>query len=224
MAELNAAEQKNLAIRRRMKSADALKAWKKAVFDLTGDKLLVLALSQKADKVARTAVRSGLTAAVSKFAVGIRQQIPGPLKAAKKLVGSGMAKARAKRQGAKAGFAVGRTSKVTPGRSGRNVTATGKLKGVGLSANNIQWAVLGTQRRTVKKTRMYVGGKLQDVTNWNTGKMPAIFYLAVQHGVQAKKNEAIKAMEKKIWEHLGKGMTLAAMGSRAKKTLAKMVQ
>ena len=225
MAEMNAAERKNAAIKRsRMKSSEALKLWKKAVFDLTGDKLLVIALSSKADKIARDAVRSGLAAAVSKFAVGIRQQIPSPMKAAKKLVGSGVSKAKSKRQGAKAGFSVGRTSKVVLGRSGRNVTATGKLKGVGLSANNIHWAVLGTKQRTVKKTRMYVGGQLQDVTNWNTGKVPAIFYLAVEHGVKSKKNEAIKAMEKKIWDKLGKRLTLAGMSSAAKRTLAKMVK
>ena len=222
---MSAAEAKNAAIRRsRMNSSEALKLWKKAVFDLTGDNLLVIALSQKADKVARTAVRSGLSAAVSKFAVGIRQQIPSPLKGAKKLVGSGVAKVSSKKQGAKAGFSVGRASSKTAGRSGRSVTAAGKPKGVGLASNNIHWAVLGTEDRVVKKTRMYVGGKLQDVTNWKTGKMPAIFYLAVEHAVKSKKNEAIKAMEKKIWEHLGKGMTIAGMSKSAKKALARLVK
>jgi hypothetical protein len=222
---LSPAEAKNAAINRsRMKSSESMRLWKKAVLDLSGDKLLVIALSEKADKIARDAVRSGLAAAVSKFAIGIRQQIPAPLKGAKKLVGSGVAKQSSKRQGAKAGFAVGRTSKVVVGRSGRNVTKSGKLKGVGLSANNVQWPVLGTKRRTVKKTRMYVGGQLTDVTNWNTGKMPAIFYLAVEHGTKAKKNEAIKAMEKKIWDRLGKKLTLAGMSSSAKRALARLVK
>ncbi len=198
-----------MSLRRREKSARNLQKWKQAVFELSGDAALLHALNQMSDKWARNATRAGLTAAVRKFAIGIRGQIPAPHKNVKKLVGSGMAKAKSKRQGAKAGFSVGPTSKKTAARSGKNVTRSGKLKGVGLSANNIHWAVLGTEQRTVKRTRMYVGNTIQDVTNWNTGKMPAILGMAVEHGVKSKKNAAIKAMWDAIWKQITKDIKKA---------------
>lgn len=204
MAKPSVAEMK---AKRLAKSAAIAAASKKAVMDMTGDKLLKITLANMADKQVKAAVRSGLSACVGEFAKGIRQQIPAPLKSFKKIVGSGVAKQSAKTQGAKAGFSVGRTSKIKANRSGKNVTATGKLKGVGIAARNIHWAALGTKRRTVKKTRMYVGGKLQDVTNWNSGKMPAIVADAVREGVQAKQAAGVAAMEKRVWKRLTADIT-----------------
>lgn len=196
-----------MAKMRSEKSARLARQMKAEVMKLSGDKLLKITLANMADKQVKSAVRSGLSACVGEFAKGIRQQIPSPLKSLKKIVGSGVAKQSAKIQGAKAGFSVGRTSKAKANRSGKNVTATGKLKGVGIAARNIHWAALGTKRRTVKKTRMYVGGKLQDVTNWNTGKMPAIVANAVREGVQAKQSAGVAAMEKRVWKRLTADIT-----------------
>ena len=196
-----------LARMRREKSARLTAASKAAVVQLTGDADLKAALHNLADKQTKSAVRSGLSACVGEFARGIRQQIPSPLKNLKKLVGSGVAKQSAKRQGAKAGFAVARTSKLSSTRSGKNVTKAGKLKGVGIAARNVHWAALGTKQRTVKKTRMYVGSELKDVTNWNTGKMPAIVSRCVANGVTAKTTAGIAAMEKRIWKRLTADIT-----------------
>ena len=194
--------------RMRLEKSARLSAQMKAeVIKLSGDKLLQLTLSNLADKKVKAAVRSGLSACVGEFARGIRQQIPAPLKNLKKLVGSGVAKQSAKRQGAKAGFSVARTSKLGATRSGNNVTKAGKPKGVGIAARNVHWAALGTKRRTVKQTRMYVGRKLQDVTNWNTGQMPPIVVDVVREGVQAKTQAGIAKMEKRVWQRLTKDIT-----------------
>lgn len=191
-----------LARMRREKSARLTAARKTAVLQLIGDEDLKAALNNLADKQTKSAIRSGLSVCVGQFAKGIRQQIPAPLKSLKKLVGSGIAKQKSKRQGAKAGFSVGKTSKRGATRSGKSVTAAGKPKGVGIAARNVHWAALGTKRRTVKKTRMYVGGVLKDVTNWNTGKMPKIVGDAVRNGVLSKTSEGIAAMEKQVWKRL----------------------
>lgn len=197
-----------MAAMRREKSARRTAAFKAAVIQLTGDAQLKEALEKLADKQTRAAVQSGLKACVKEFAVGIKNQIPANLKNFKRLIGSGLTKAKWKKQGAKAGFAVAAASKrVQPKRSGKNVTKAGKVKGVGLGARNIMWAAIGTKDRTVKKTRMYVGSRLQDVTNWKTGKMPAIVGRAVENGVQAKRQAGINAMESATWERLIKDIT-----------------
>jgi len=54
---------------------------------------------------------------------------------------------------------------------------------------------------------MYVGRKLQDVTNWNTGQMPPIVVDAVREGVQAKTQAGIAKMEKRVWQRLTKDIT-----------------
>jgi hypothetical protein len=191
-----------LAAMRRAKSARQTAAFKAAAIELVGDAQLKQALRGLSDKVTKKAVRSGLSASVSVMAKGVRNQIPVKLKTLKKLVGSGVAKQSSKIQGAKVGFSVGRASKAPLGRSMQNVTATGKLKGVGIGPRNIHWAVLGTSRRTVKKTRMYRNGKLVDVSNWNTGAMPPILSDVVRQGVEFKKDEAIKAMEDRLWKKM----------------------
>lgn len=196
-----------MAKMRSEKSARLARQMKAEVMKLSGDKLLKITLANMADKQVKSAVRSGLSACVGEFARGIRQQIPSPLKNLKKLVGSGVAKQSAKIQGAKAGFSVGRTSKLGATRSGKSITKAGKTKGVGIAARNIHWAALGTKRRTVKKTKMFVGGKLQDVTNWNTGEMPPIVADVVRKGVQAKTSAGIDKMEKRVWQRLTKDIT-----------------
>jgi hypothetical protein len=189
-----------LAAMRRAKSAQRTAAFKTAAINLVGDAQLKQALQGLADKVTKTAVQNGLRACVKEFADGIKQQVPTRQKNLKRLIGSGLTKAKYKKQGAKAGFAVaGASKKVDPKRSGKNVTKAGKLKGVGLGARNVMWAALGTKRRTVKKTRMYRGGKLVDVTNWNTGEMPPILGETVRRGVQSKQAAGIKVMEIRIW-------------------------
>jgi hypothetical protein len=191
-----------LAAMRSAKSARLTAGMRQAVMSMTGDKLLQITLSNLTDKQLKPALRSGLSASVSVMAKGVRNQVPVQLKQLKKLVGSGVAKQSSKVQGAKVGFSVGRASKAPLGRSMQNVTATGKLKGVGIGPRNIHWAVLGTSRRTVKKTRMYRGGKLVDVSNWNTGAMPPILSDVVRQGVEFKKDEAIKAMEDRLWKKM----------------------
>jgi hypothetical protein len=189
-----------LAAMRRAKSAQRTAAFKTAAIDLVGDAQLKQALRGLSDKVTKAAVQNGLRACVKEFADGIKQQVPTQYKNLKRLVGSGLTKAKYKKQGAKAGFAVaGASKRVTPKRSGKNVTKAGKLKGVGLGARNIMWAALGTTRRTVKKTRMYRNGKLVDVSGWNTGEMRPIFAETVRRGVQSKRASGVKILEVRIW-------------------------
>ncbi len=197
-----------MARMRREKSARRTAAFKAAVIQLSGDEQLKEALHKLADKQTRAAIQSGLRACVKEFAVGIKHQIPANLKNLKRLVGSGLTKAKYTKQGAKAGFAVAAASKrVQPKRSGKNVTKAGKPKGVGLGARNVMWAAIGTKQRVVKRTRMYVGASLRDVTNWKTGKMPALVGRAVEHGVEAKRQAGVKAMESAVWQRLIKDIT-----------------
>ncbi len=197
-----------MARMRRERSAQRTGLFKTAVLELTGDERLKAALLNLADKRTRAAIQAGLRACVKEFAVGIKHHIPADLKNLQRLVGSGLTKAKARKQGAKAGFSVaGAFKRKQPKRSGKNVTKAGKPKGVGLGARNVMWAAIGTQDRVVKKTRMYVGTSLREVTNWSTGKMPAILGDAVTHGVKAKQRSGVTAMEKAVWKRLIKDIT-----------------
>lgn len=120
------------------------------------DKALANLDTKVARKVTRTAVNAGLTA----MAKGIRTAIsaapisPQLKRALKRAVGKRFNRTRrgSKDMSAKAGFGVGKKRKT------RVAKRSGKTKGgVGLSAANAHWFLLGTKDRTTKTSGRYTG-------------------------------------------------------------------
>lgn len=114
-------------------------------FDDLNRRLLALGDPKKIKKVAKSAVVAGQRVIVK----GIKAKIPGRYKEARKTVGNSFKRLRhgedAGSVSAKAGLAVG---KKMPGREQAEATSAHRRaagrKGVGISARNIHWLVLGT--------------------------------------------------------------------------------
>ena len=130
---------------------------------ITGDRELDRALVQVETEIAVKVVVAGVRAAQAGIAAGIRKAIPSRYKQARKSIGSRFK--RRSGQGiikAKTGAAVGKRRRNTGDRGGR--------PGVGISAANIHWLLMGTAERRHKS------GK-------STGRMPPLG--AVRQGYSA---------------------------------------
>jgi hypothetical protein len=153
---------------------------------LTGLKELDAKLRNLANRELRKIARAGIKAGLREMAKGIRREIPAQYKDAKKAIGVNARKARvgdAKGQyQAKVGAGVGKKAKAPAERSG---------SGVGLSAANIHWAILGTGERHTQ-------------TGASTGAMPAILGGIVQRGVATSEAAAIAAVQSKMAAQLAK--------------------
>jgi hypothetical protein len=129
--------------------------------------------------IANRCARAGLTKGARLAAKLIKKQVPGSQKHIRKSIGSSVKKQKGgPNRGftqAKAGAAVGRASKET-GKAAR-----GKRGGVGISAQNIHWYIMGTAERTVKKTGQ------------RSGRMPA--NPIVQKAMASGKTQVIEAIK-----------------------------
>lgn len=129
--------------------------------------------------VANRCARAGLTKGARLAAKKIKAEVPSKDKHLRKAIGSSVKKQKGgPNRGytqAKAGAAVGRASKATEKK------ARGNRGGVGISAENIHWYILGTQERTVKKTGQ------------RSGKMPA--NPIVQRAMASGKSQVIEAIK-----------------------------
>lgn len=97
--------------------------------------------------------RSAQRTAMSVVAKEIKKQIPGRYKDARKAIGSSVKKGKSKLVEAKAGVGVGyKRKKRERDDEKRASKAKGKRRGVGISANNIHWMILGTKSRKQKTT------------------------------------------------------------------------
>lgn len=140
---------------------------------VTGDKEIDAALQKlkvgAANRIARPALRKG----ARRLLKSVKAQIPRKYKDAKKAMGMAVnskgGKSRRDPQ-AKVGAAVGKASRKSPfSRAGK--------RGVGMSARNIHWFILGTAQRSTGSTRIrtkdgagrrrLTGGRVR-----NTGRMP----------------------------------------------------
>lgn len=105
--------------------------------------------------VANRCARAGLSKGARLAAKKIKAEVPSKQKHIRKAIGSSVKKQKAGPNrgftSAKAGAAVGRASKAVEKK------ARGGKGGVGISAANIHWFIMGTQERTVKKTGQKAG-------------------------------------------------------------------
>ena len=129
------------------------------VFEFLGDKALHRTLRGLSDKSVNNAASAGIRASMTPLRRALRAAIntvdagPAMKRAARASIGSRFRRTgRRDRRGAKAGFAVGKKQEDT----------IRVRKGVGASAKNIHWFVLGTKERITK------AGK-------KTGAVPNIF-------------------------------------------------
>ena len=184
--------------KRQANAAKSLVGLKAIVFDFTGDKDLVRALQKLRDSVARRIMKPAVGKAIRVIAKEMKNSVPTPYKPMKTLFASRVSVGSHGVIEAKAGAAVGAASKKKAKRS------SGQRKGVGISATNLHWLILGTDDRTVKKTRMYRNGQLVEVTNWFTGAMPPLLKDVVRQGAAAGKPKAAAVLRDEIRARLAK--------------------
>jgi len=162
---------------------------------LIGEKELDRKLKRLGRQGSRRAVRAGINAGLSHVARALRAAIDatpidttdekGIKRAAKKTVGKRFGKAKGgPRRGqveAKVGLGVGK-------RGGKRTErlSSGKTRGVGISAINIHWFVLGTDDRYHKST------------GHPTGRIEPLFKGVAARAAAASKGPALTAARKKI--------------------------
>jgi len=141
------------------------------------------------DKASRKAAKAGVNAGMTVLTKHIRQGVnASPVsarlkKAARMTIGKSL-KMRGGMPQAKGGFGVGRQSKRRKEKA--TARAAEKTAGVGISAANIHWPVLGTKKRTQIKT-----GK-------STGIMPPELKGIVPAAVQTAQGPMLEAARAKI--------------------------
>jgi hypothetical protein len=146
-------------------------------------KLLTLGDPRRVKAGARNAIRAGQRVLVA----GIKSKIPGRYKDARRAIGHSLKRARqtehADQVVAKVGAAVGMKKNTRP------VTRT--RPGVGLSARNIHWAILGTGDRAHE-------------SGHPTGSMPAILGGVVKAGYAASSAAASDKIKKTLAAYIEK--------------------
>lgn len=151
-------------------------------------------LSRDGSKKAIVAgVRAGLTPIrrAMRSAINASSASPALKREVRKTIGSRFNKKIGRGQyGAKVGFAVGKKRASTAMRKNRsaasNVTSSGAAKGVGASANDIHWFVLGTVGRHTMSPSRYVG------------IIPAIFDGVTDKAIAASSGASLEAARQKI--------------------------
>jgi len=179
--------------KRQANAVKSLTGLKSVVFEFTGDKEMIRTLGKVRDSVARKVMKKAVTKGIRAIAKEMKNHVPTQYKSAKVLFGSLVSVATGGVLKARAGSAVGDASKKKARRSkGEN------KKGVGISAANIHWLILGTKERTVKRTQMYRGGRLVPVTNWPTGEMPALMKDVVRQGFASGQSKAAEIIRREL--------------------------
>lgn len=166
---------------------------------LTGDKALDRKLAALGPKTSTKAVTAGVNAGLRAVGKAMRSAVnaadasPNLKREARKTIGSKFSKAKRGevkgRKVAKVGFGVGRTK----AKIARSQTARGKRmragktkgRGVGVSAQNIHWFVLGTKERTSKSGKAF--GKIDDA-----------FIDVTDMAIASSKQASLAAAKKKI--------------------------
>ena len=153
---------------------------------ITGDKAIDRRLANLSTRGSQRAITAGILAGMTPIAKAMRAAINATSASSelkregRKAVGKRFKKAKggAKKgtREAKVGFGVGKKRKKAADRAGG---------GVGISAANIQWPVLGTEERATK-----AGG--------STGRMPAVFEGVTESAFAASKEASMAAARAKI--------------------------
>lgn len=136
-------------------------------------------------------LRKATTKGMRVIVNGIKSEVPANLKDAKRAIGMSIKKEGDSKISAKAGAGVGKPTKAQ-NKAAKERAAGNTLKhigkgGVGISARNIHWFVLGTTDR------------LQITTGRFTGKMPPQMPNVVKAGTAKSLGQAADAIQKEIW-------------------------
>lgn len=146
----------------------------------TGDKEIDRALAHLAVKGIQRAERAANGAALTVLAKALRAAVnaadasPELKRAARQAIGR-----KSKKAVAKVGFGVGKSQQPAGDRQGRS--------GVGISAANVHWPVLGTDERQTEAGRP-------------AGAMPAVFGGATDQALATSGTAAVEAARKKLRE------------------------
>jgi hypothetical protein len=166
----------------------------------------VKALVKKLSKLKESSQSRIVKGAVGKGLVvirkGIRDAVPPKYKDAKKAIGSSFKKSKRKDQlEAKVGSGVGiKFKKIRKDASKRAESKRKKTGGVGISAANLHWFIMGTDFRQsgYKLIRRRDGTRYKKSTGnrvANRGKMPAVLAGIVEKGFNSSKSQAMAAIE-----------------------------
>lgn len=151
---------------------------------LTGDKALDRRLKSLERKAANRAARAGLWKGARLAARLIKKEVPAKQKSVRRSIGSSVKKDRSKVTKAKAGAAVGRARKTSIAKA---KSRDASRSGVGISAQNIHWFIMGTDNRT------------QNTTGRSTGSMPP--HPMVKNAMQGGGSRAVVAAIKEGTEN-----------------------
>ena len=153
---------------------------------LTGDKELIRKLNELGTRGAKKATRAGIRAAMTPVAKAARAAVnatsasPALKRAARKAIGKRFVRAKLE---AKVGFGVGKPSKKKRSAAKERAMA-GDRKGVGVSASNIHWFILGTQERSTAKRR--------------TGRIESVLSGVIPNATMASAGASVEAARRKI--------------------------
>lgn len=148
---------------------------------ISGERELLKALKGIDEAMIDKVAPAGMRGYLRVTAKAIKGEVPGKFKSARKGIGSRFVKKdkRTKKVVAKAGsqVAIKKQKRIAWGEQAK--AKRGNKPGVGISANNIHWAILGTSQRT------------QEKTGRSTGKMEPLFPNVVRTGVLKSKSAAL---------------------------------
>ncbi len=156
---------------------------------LQGDKELIRKLNDLGSKGAKKATRAGIRAAMTPVAKAARAAVnaapgsPELKRAARKAIGNRFA---ARTGTAKVGFGVGKASRAKRSAAKQRAIAgaSGERKGVGVSAANIHWFVLGTQERRTSKRA--------------TGRIESVLANVIPNATMQSAGASVEAARQKI--------------------------
>ena len=175
---------------------------------------LVRTIRRLKDRTAKRAAISGLNAGLTALNRAIRPAInasgasPQMKAAARQTLGKRLVKESYTRAviSAKAGFGVGLHGKLKRARAAGRVAARkakhGDKGGVGITASNIHWPVLGTKdRKTGTRTTRSKGRTYSKSTGnpvHSTGKMPAVLHGLIAAAVASSGSAIMDAVRRKV--------------------------
>jgi len=187
---------------------------------LRGLDQLVRTINRLKDQTAKKAAKAGLNAGLTELDKAIKQVVnnsnasPELKRAARLTVGKRLLKEAETRDitRAKAGFGVGLSGKLkrakaavrVAARKAKRAAAGKKSSGVGVTAANIHWFVLGTKDRFTGAKTTRVGGRSYTKKTGNprhhTGTEPAILHGVIQAAEASAGPAIIQAVRKKVQE------------------------
>lgn len=166
----------------------------------------VLSLQKKIKKLKESAQRRIVKKSVSKglaiIRKGIRDAVPSKYKDAKRAIGSSFTKPKQNSGDtvAKVGSGVGiKFKKIRKDAAKRKESKRKKTGGVGISAANLHWFILGTDERTtgVRSIRRRDGTRYTKETGntiSNRGRMPAVLAGVVDRGFKTTASRAAEVI------------------------------